>query len=260
MTMTRAAFLALMVWVGTMPVADAAPLLINGNLDVTEAVEIMPDFYLPKPTNWVHEGFLANAGAYEGELTSEAWAGPDPTPVSADGLGGFPPGCGGLDCGVFFKPFSGNAVDGAATGHLYQDVPGVAGRTYTFSGWAGGEANAVAGLEFALDFFDGGSTLISSATLDVVAAGLFVPNGESFNYKPYSLQAVAPAGTATVRARVSMLGGMANADGGGQAIVVDDFDLSDDVRDVPEPAVLALVGAGLLATARRIRTRSVIRT
>jgi len=258
--MTRAALLALMVWVGTIPAAEAAPLLMNGNLDLTESVEIVPDFYLPKPTNWVNEGFLATAGAYEGELSSESWAGPDPTPVTADGLGGLLPGCGGVDCGVFFKPFSGNAVDGAATGHLYQDVSGVAGRTYTFSGWAGGQANAVAGLVFAIDFFDGSSTLISSATLDVVAAGLTVPNGESFNYKPYSLQAVAPAGTATVRARVSMLDGMTNPEGGGQAIVVDDFDLSDDVREVPEPAVLALLGAGLCAAARGIKTRRVIRT
>src|ERR1041385_7030202 len=170
-TMKHAACLALTLWAGAVPAGGAAPLLINGNLDLTEAVEILPDFFLPKPTNWVHEGFLANAGAYEGELSSEPWAGPAPTPVTADGLGGFLPGCGGLDCAVFFKPFSGNDVDGAATGHLYQDVPGVAGRTYTFSGWAGGEANALAGLLFAIDFFDGSSTLISSATLDVVAAG-----------------------------------------------------------------------------------------
>ena len=62
-------------------------------------------------------------------------------------------------------------------------------------------------------------------------------------------QAGAPPGTAFVRARTSLINGLSNPAGGGQAFVVDDFTF------VPEPAVLtalALTAAGA-ALRRRIR-------
>ncbi len=121
-------------------------LLTNGNLDRSYAQEIVPGFFLPKPANWVNEGSRAITGPYEDEMSSEPWAGPAPTPVTNDGLldGPFPDGVGGPDGAVIFKAFSGTTANGAATGHLYQDVAGAAGWKYTLTGWAGAEANYLA--------------------------------------------------------------------------------------------------------------------
>jgi hypothetical protein len=232
--------------------AAAQNLLFNGNLDQTFAELIVDnappgpgpeDFYLPKPLGWVNEGFRAITGPYEDEMSSEPWAGPAPTPVTTDGSGlPGPDGCNGQDCGVFFKPFSGNAQNGAATGHLYQDVPATPGLLYTLTGWAGAEANALmAGAEIALEFLDGGGIVIGGDVVDLLPT-LFIPNGEPFDYKQYTASAVAPAGTIEARARVSMLGGIGNPLGGGQAFVVDDFTLTA----IPEPSSLLLAGLSLI--------------
>lgn len=236
--------------------AANANLLTNGNLDRSYPQEIVPGFFLPKPANWENVGTRAITGAYEDEMSSEPWAGPAPTPVTTDGLldPPHPAGVGGPDGGVFFKAFSGGGANGAATGHLYQDVAGLAGVSYRLTGWAGAEPNYLsAGSLFALDFLDAGKSLLGSAQLDLVAAGLFVPNGEPFNYKQYSVNGVAPLGTAFVRARISMIDGIANPAGGGQAFVVDDFDLvAATPTPVPEPSSMLLAGLGL-AVARRLR-------
>ena len=208
---------------------SAAPAtLFNGDLDLCQAVEIVPGFFLPKPRGWVNEGTRAITGPYEDEMSSEPWAGPSPTPVTTNGLANppHPEGCGGLDCGVFFKAFSGNMANGAATGHLYQDVPASPGMTYILTGWAGAEANYLANRsELAIEFYNAGATLIASNVLNLVAAGLFQQNGHPFNYKQYTLVAKAPSAAATIRVRASMIGGTPNPLGGGQAFVVDDFDL-----------------------------------
>jgi hypothetical protein len=171
--------------------------------------------------------------------------------VTTDGnLNGPPPeGFGGPDGGVFYKAFTGNnTTDGPATVHLSQTFAATPGLTYLLTGWAGAEANFLGTGEFAIDFLNGGGGLISSAALNLNAAGLFVVNGQPFNYKEYQVQGVAPAGTTSVRARTSLLNGLSNPAGGGQAFVVDDFTF----QAVPEPAaigVLALVACG--ATLRR---------
>jgi hypothetical protein len=229
-----------------------ANLLLNANLDRTHAVEIVPGFFLPKPDNWTSVGTRAISGPYADELSSEPWAGPAPTPVTTDGLlnGPSPDGCGGPDCAVFFKAFTGNSTDGAMTAHLYQDVPVTPGQEYVLTGWAGAESNLLASdAVFALDFYDGIGGLLSSTTADLYALGLFVPNGEPFNYKQFSVSAIAPANTSFVRARVSLIDGLFNPQGGGQAFVVDDFTL--DTTQVPEPATGALVGLGLAFLARK---------
>jgi hypothetical protein len=226
---------ALGLMAGMTSVAHAY-LLSNGTLDQTYQQEIVPGFFLPKPANWINEGSRAISGPYEDEMSSEPWAGPAPTPVTTGGSDGG-------DWAVFFKPFSGNATDGAATGHLYQDVAATPGVTYTLTGWAGAEANALmADAVFALEFFDGGGGLLGGATLSLLPT-LYVDNGLAFDYKQYSVSAVAPAGAATMRARASMIDATSNPLGGGQAFVVDDFVL------VPEPTTLALAGLGLAALA-----------
>lgn len=222
-----------------------ANLLTNGNLDLVEGTEIVPGFFLPKPQSWVNEGFRFNTGPYEDEMSSEPWAGPAPTPVTTDGTLNTDPNYLQPDYGVFFKPFSGDATNGPATGHLYQDVPATAGVEYTLTGWAGAEPNFLGGAEFALEFYDAAGGLIGGAALDLESAGLFVDNGLAFDYKQYTVTAVAPMDTTTVRARASMINGAPNPSGGGQAYVVDDFVL------VPEPATALLALLGLAAFRRR---------
>jgi len=234
--LTSIATLGVAAWGTT--IANAQ--LVNGNLDVTYQQEIVPGFFLPKPASWINVGVRSITGPYEDEMSSEPWAGPAPTPVTTGGINGD-------DWGVFFKPFSGNDTDGLATGRLYQDVAGTPGMTYQLTGWAGAEANYSGFIpgtptrsEFSLSFFNGDGDLLSNAVLDLVAAGLGSAAGEPFGYKQFSLSALAPAGTATVRAQVAMIDAFSNPAGGGQAFVVDDFVLA-----VPEPTTAALVGLGL---------------
>jgi hypothetical protein len=143
---------------------------------------------------------------------------------------------------VFFKPFSGSVANGAATGHLQQDNPAIAGKTYILTGWAGAEANALmTGAEFAVEFLDGGDNVIGGSVLNLLPT-LFVDNGQPFDYKQYTVSALAPAGTVEVRARASMIGALGNPAGGGQAYVIDDFSLVQ----VPEPASLMLLAMGIV--------------
>jgi hypothetical protein len=173
--------------------------------------------------------------------------------VTTDGNlnGPHPEGHGGPDGGVFFRPFSGNASNGAATGHLFQDLPATPGLTYTLTGWAGAESNALmAGAEIAVEFLDAGENVIGGDVVNLLPT-LFVDNGQPFDYKMYTAEAVAPLGTAGVRARVSMIGGTGNPLGGGQAFVVDDFTLIES--PVPEPASMAMLALGGAAMLRRRR-------
>jgi hypothetical protein len=98
---------------------------------------------------------------------------------------------------------------------------------------------------FSIEFFDAASSFLGGAVLDLAAAGLGTPNGQPFSYNQYSLSATAPGGTASVRVMISMVNAYANPLGGGQAFVVDDFELSA----IPEPTTAALLGMGLLAFA-----------
>jgi len=236
-----------------------ANLLTNGDLDRGVAVQVVPGFFLPKPADWVAVGTRASTGPYSDEMSSEPWAGPAPTPVTFDNLANppFPVGCGNVsvdgDCGVFFKAFGGAPGD-EMTAHLYQDVAASAGVEYTLTGWAGAEAHLdAAEAVFALDFYDGIGGLLSSTTADLYALGLFTANGEPFNYKQFSVSAVAPASTSFVRARVSLIDGISNPGGGGQAFVVDDFDL--ETTQVPEPATGGLMGLAVAYLAHKRRRR-----
>jgi MYXO-CTERM domain-containing protein len=200
---------------------------------------------------WV---FTASRGAnlaFDDGATSEAFA-------DHDG-GGF---------GLFFKAFVGNPpwdpTAGSVDAHIYQDVAGTPGTTYTLTGWWGAEDN-YSGLHtpganaiFALDFLTGGGGLIGSTELDLEAAGLGDPSLAGFNYEQFVIMAVAPAGTVTVRARGSMLDGVFFLDPG-QALVTDQWSLTARSTPTPEPGTALMGGLAalaLLGSARRRRRES----
>ena len=172
-------------------------------------------------------------------MQSLPFFGPPPTPNTNPG-----------DLGVYFQPITGTRSNGAATGHLYQDNPATPGLTYTLTGWAGAEQNALlSDAVLAVEFLDGGGNEIPlSGTELSILPTLFASNGQPFNYRQYTLSAIAPAGTVSVRARASMLGGVSNPAGGAQGYVVDDFSLV-----VPEPGsfgLISMVAAALFARRR----------
>jgi hypothetical protein len=188
---------------------------------------------------WV---FTASRGAnpgFDDGASSEPWA-------DVDG-GGY---------GLFFKAFVGNPpwdpTAGSVDAHIYQDVAGTPGKTYTLTGWWGAEDN-YSGLHtfgdnviFAIDFYAAGGVLIGSAQLDVEAAGLGDPGNPGLNYELFQVMAVAPLGTEIVRARGSMLDGVFFQDPG-QALVTDLWSLTDGSRGVPEPGTAVTGGLAALA-------------
>jgi hypothetical protein len=247
--------------VSTKSTQAAVDLLLNGNFDATHSVEFDPLRY-PEQTNeypdhWEMDSDFNVPSPFLDGFTAELWAG-----------GPNSPDTGPEDRGIFFKSFYGGApfpgdLNPTITTHMTQDVPGVVGSTYTLKGWAAAESNysgfLLAGGQtfFALEFLNGGGGVISSVELDLEASGLAVNPRDAtiespWNWQEYVLVGVAPAGTAEVRTRVSVVDGFYSFDPG-QAFIVDDFSL--DVTPVPEAgtALMAVMGMGLVAMARRRR-------
>jgi hypothetical protein len=231
----------------------AGNLLLNGNLDAHHSVEYDPANYPgllnEYPDHWQMVSDFNIPTPFVDGFSSEEWAGGTASPDTNPG-----------DRGVFFKSFFGGApwIQGAnptITTHLYQDVPGTAGLQYVLTGWAAAESNysglaAPGGQTYlALDFLNGVGATIVSEVLDLEAHGLAVNPRDAaiegpWNWTLYTVTKAAPAGTATVRARVSMFNGFYNVDPG-QALIVDDFTLTS----VPEPASVALIGWALASLA-----------
>lgn len=168
--------------------------------------------------------------------------------------------------GLWFKSFLGGALwwsnpPSPVDSDLFQDVPGTAGAAYTLSAWFKYE-KYYSGLNplqptqtlLAIDYFDAGMNLLGSNVLDVDEVMPTLPDGTgNGEWYQFSVGGVAPAGTAIVRARASMVDGTfsyrINPQGqweglNPQSAFVDDFVLT------PEPATgLALLA--LLVLRRR---------
>lgn len=180
-----------------------------------------------------------------------AWELLEPTP---DGLGGFENGATftsfanhtpGGDRGLWYRPFEGNIGATLVAAHLQQTVPGTPGAAYDLSAWfrfesgyAGSNPAFPTQTVLAIDFLNGAEMLIGSAELDVDA----VQDNDSV-WRQFSVNAVAPAGTAFVRARASMIDGV-NSGMNPQSAFVDDFIL------VPAPGSLLLMLSAILLTWR----------
>jgi len=185
-----------------------------------------------------------------------AWELIEPTP---DGLGGFANAATfatfanrtpGGDRGLWYRPFQGNVGAITVDAHLQQAVPGAPGAAYDLSAWflfetgyAGANPVFPTQTILALDFLDAAQMPIASVELDLDA---FQDNDST--WRQYSVNGVAPAGTAFVRARASMLDGV-DSSMNPQSAFVDDFIL------VPAPGPIVLLLSALFFTVRGIRTR-----
>jgi hypothetical protein len=186
---------------------------------------------------------------------------------------------------MWFQPYNGTfaalpeALNNFA--HLTQTVPATPGTNYTLKGWAsfephfaGGRTNLnLAGSSatppddgplsptdtfFALDFFDSSGTLLDTEEIELFANGQQnSPAGGNLVWMQHTLSAVAPAGTANVKVRITMLNGVLNPDVDPQSMFVDFFELTagagaGGASAVPEPttSMLSVIALGMLLTAR----------
>jgi hypothetical protein len=147
-----------------------------------------------------------------------------------------------------------------ANANLWQDVPGTPGESYDLSAWFRYEKyySGLNPLEstqtlLAMDFLDAGMAVLDSSVLDVDTVMPTLPDGTADgNWYQFSVSGVAPAGTAYVRARTTMVDGMFAyyLDGNGNWVALNPQSaFADDFVLTPEPA--SLVALLLLAALRR---------
>ena len=139
---------------------------------------------------------------------------------------------------------------------LSQVVPGTAGATYDFSAWSAWEAGYCGGLfntetvTFLKVEFLNGTNVIGTQMLDLKTAGQInddAGNLEPDDWRQFTLNALAPAGTTNVRVSAGATG-MYNSGLGAQSAFFDEFSLIETLPGagglaaVPEPATIVLVG------------------
>lgn len=218
----------------------SANLLSNGSLDTASVAA--PSL----PASWTVDQYKTASGPSSDLVSLEGFPviGIDTNPGDVAG---------------FLKAFQGTIANGANV-DLYQGVAGTPGQQYRLSGYFGAGIN-YSGLiaatttqtQLAIEFDgdnDRSNGFISSAILDVQAAGLVSGPFPGFGNKLFSISGTAPAGTAFVRARASMLNGYNPNAGADPSAFIDDFSLTA----VPEPATLSMLGlaaVGLIGFRRR---------
>jgi hypothetical protein len=223
------AALGLAVW-GT-AVANAND-LYNGYLDILGAVGANGQNN-PGPDGWVINATKTLSGTFTDGADSETFC-------NVQQPGGY---------GVFFKPFQGQtnanpSLDDELSVYFYQDNPSAPNTKYTFSGYAACEAEFCELFPappsapppttfFFVEFLDGGGSVISSNTFDLLSNGL--PSGGTGSMALLTTpQYTAPAGTVTVRAGAAMLNAYGTT--GAQSFFVDAFDL-ESVAPAGSPVI-----------------------
>jgi hypothetical protein len=182
---------------------------------------------------------------------------------------------------LWFQPYSGSFAEAEDNWvHLTQTVAGSPGVTYTMKGWAmfepyfaGGHINLnLEGTDatspedgplsptdtfFAMDFLDSAGELLRSEEIELMEAGQpTTPPDFNLIWHQHTLSEVAPAGTASVRVRVTMLDAVLNPGVDPQSFFVDQFELTASAGTgavtVPEPAatILAMFAAAILGSMR----------
>lgn len=158
----------------------------------------------------------------------------------------------GGERGLWLRSFEGGfGMDSADTvdAHLLQAVPGAAGVQYMLSAYFRYEAH-YSGIEpgnttqtiLAIDFLDAAMVPVGGVELDIDT----VQMNDSV-WRQFSVDGVSPAGTAFVRARVSMLDGTVSPMNPQSAFV-------DDLFLVPTPTGTSVLLGGIAVMARRRRS------
>lgn len=203
--------------------AQAQELLSNGDLD-TVSTEQAPGWTLDETVTGM-PGTPTNSGQIQDFANHDA----------------------GGTTGLWLRAFAGNTdnlagQDQATNADLSQTVPGVAGETYTFSGWSRWEANysgGVANLDIdkmappdmlgppsptqtfiVMSFLDAGMAPIDQPAIDLRAVQM-----NDNMWRQQSITQAAPAGTAFVRVNATASDMKFNVDPG-QSAFFDDFSLT----------------------------------
>ncbi len=225
--------------------SSAVNLLLNGDLDnkPTGASGQTPNV-------WTLDEFKTNSGPTTDLITIENFTqvGVDTSPNDFHG---------------FVKAFQGNNITGDyANLNMYQDVVGVPGLTYQFSGYIGAGSNysgllpgsptqTLLTIEFDNDN-NRANGVLSSVTTNVgpsLTPGTGLPG---YNAQLYAVQGTAPAGTLFVRGVFSALN-MFSQPNPDPSAFIDDFSMQ---TVVPEPATIGLTLVGLVGMIGLGRRRS----